>query len=307
MSKQYNNVFAYVRVSTEEQDLARQITSITEFCKVNNIPTNKVNLVEEKRSGKNFEDRPAYQRLKSNLRSGDLLIVAEISRLGRNLIEGTKEIIAFRENNIDIAITNAEMFSTFNKDSTQDKNIAFVFSQLGLLYAEMEREYLRERQRQGIEEARKKGIHLGRPKTKIPNNFKIVYDDWVNGLITGAEAIRRLNMSKPTFYRKVKEYQEKNALPSKEELFIERIRQEEREKILEELSLQSNTNVHSQSNDKIETEETYFSEDEGIELDFEDLVPLDSLSNYNTYSSENNSMDYLDFTTKLSDLNNSRE
>ncbi|MBQ8748940.1 MAG: recombinase family protein [Clostridia bacterium] len=161
--------FGYVRVSSKEQNIDRQME---EMYKQGLTPKQ---IFIDKQSGKNF-DRTNYQKMKSKLKSGDLLIIKSIDRLGRNydmIIEEWKEIV--NTINADIVVIDMPLLDT----RTESKNlvgkfISDIVLQILSFVAENERENIKKRQAEGIKIAKAQGKHLGRPKVVLPKKYTIV-------------------------------------------------------------------------------------------------------------------------------------
>lgn len=178
----------YVRVSTEEQETARQEAIMK------NYGVEKI--YSEKLSGKNT-DRPEFQKMIDFLREGDTLYVESISRLSRSIRDLLKTVDILAEKGV-ILISDKE------KIDTNTPNGRFMLSIFGAL-SELEREQTLQRQREGIEQAKKRGVYKGRVPIKIDEKrFKEVCKRWTDGEITAVEAMRKLNLSSNTFYRRVK-------------------------------------------------------------------------------------------------------
>lgn len=178
----------YIRVSTEEQETARQEAIMK------NYGVEKI--YSEKLSGKNT-DRPEFQKMIDFLREGDTLYVESISRLSRSIRDLLKTVDILSEKGV-ILISDKE------KIDTNTPNGRFMLSIFGAL-SELEREQTLQRQREGIEQAKKRGVYKGRVPIKIDEKrFKEVCKRWTDGEITAVEAMRKLNLSSNTFYRRVK-------------------------------------------------------------------------------------------------------
>ncbi len=191
--------YGYVRVSSITQNLDRQIEDM-----------HKVGLCDkqifaDKQSGKNFE-RVNYQKLKKKLKSGDLLIIKSIDRLGRNydmIIEEWKDIV--NNKNVDIKVLDMPLLDTrVEGRNLVGKFISDIVLQILSFVAENERENIKKRQAEGIKIAKLKGKHLGRPKFILPDNFETISQQYIKKEITLAEALSSLNMNKSTFYKKLK-------------------------------------------------------------------------------------------------------
>lgn len=193
--------FAYVRVSSKDQNEARQV----ETMKKEGVADRDVFI--DKASGKNFE-RPQYQLLKQMVRKGDVVIFDSITRMGRNMDDTMKEYRWFVENGVQLRFLKEPAINTGDGEDLIQK--ALQNAVLGLLaaFAEKERQEIRTRQAEGIAIAKAEGRHLGRPKATITPAFEEAYKLWRDGQITAVEAMEKAGMAKATFYRKVKEYEE---------------------------------------------------------------------------------------------------
>lgn len=205
-----SKIYGYARVSSKEQNLDRQIEAL-----INNGVAER-DIITDKASGKNFE-RPAYTSLKNHmLRSGDTLIIKSLDRLGRNKEQTKTELkelhqMGVRVKIIDLPTTMVEFAE--NQEWVLDMVNNILIEVLGTI-AEQERKTTRQRQAEGYaamkvnedgkKVSRKTGKVVGRQPIQKPINFDMVYDDWIKGNITAVEAMRKLNLSKTTFYRMVK-------------------------------------------------------------------------------------------------------
>ncbi|WP_341347096.1 recombinase family protein [Paenibacillus sp. FSL H3-0469] len=195
---------AYGRVSTKEQNVERQLLKFRE------LGIEERFVFVDKQSGKDF-DRPRYQAMRLMLREGDLVYVDALDRLGRDydgIITEWKYIT--REIGADIVCLDNEILFDSRKFKTMGdfgKVMEDQFLSLLAYVAEQERKKNRSRQAEGIEVARTEGVTFGRPKHEIDNTFIEVYEAWKSGEFTATEAMRRIGMKKPTFYRRVKEYE----------------------------------------------------------------------------------------------------
>lgn len=154
----------------------------------------------DKISGKNT-DRPALLEMLGFVREGDSVIVESISRFARN----TKDLLELTE---ELNNKHVQFISQKEKIDTDTPAGKFMLTIFGAV-AELEREYIRQRQREGIEIAKEQGKYRGRPEKQL-DNFGEVYVQWKQGEITAKSASKQLAVSRSTFYRKVAEYEEKN-------------------------------------------------------------------------------------------------
>lgn len=196
--------YGYVRVSSTTQNIARQMEEMEKqgLC--------KKQIYIDKQSGKDFE-RENYKRLKRKLKKGDLLIIKSIDRLGRNYDmiinewqDITKTIAA------DIYVIDFPLLDTrVEGKNLVGKFISDVVLQVLSFVAQNERENIRQRQAEGIRLAKLRGVHMGRPKYKLPSNFGAMVQKYHNHEITNVEAAKKLNMNRGTFLKYAKEYKEK--------------------------------------------------------------------------------------------------
>ena len=194
------SIYGYVRVSSLDQNEDRQLV---EMKKVN---IRSQNIYIDKQSGKNFE-RPEYKRLVETLKEGDLLYVLSIDRLGRNYEEIQEQWrILTKEKKVDICVIDMPLLDTRSGKDLMGTFIADLVLQILSFVAQSERENIRKRQEQGIAAAKAKGIKFGRPEVPVPDDFGKIIKDWDRGKISLSEALKKSNMTKTTFYRKVREY-----------------------------------------------------------------------------------------------------
>lgn len=193
-----NKVFGYVRVSSKEQKIDRQLNELL------NYGIDERDIYIDKQSGKDFE-RKEYLVLKNNLRENDLLIIKSIDRLGRNYEMILKEWqYLTKVLNVDIKVLDMPLL-----DTTKDKDLLGTFIsdlilQILSYVAHQERSFIKERQKDGIKNAKNKGVKFGRPKIEKPSNFSEVIDKWNKKEIKSKEAMEMLNLKPNTFYSLVK-------------------------------------------------------------------------------------------------------
>ena len=199
-----NKIWAYTRVSTREQSCLRQQQQIEEYAATHGLTIDRI--FEEKASGKNFQDRPVWQSLKlTTMRAGDLLILTEIDRLGRDYEQIKNEYSEIEKMGVDIVILENELLSTRGKSDLERKLIGDIVFSLLSYCAQKERMKLKERQAAGIALARADKKFKGKPKTPAPANFESVYVRWTEKKITALVAMSELGIKKDVFYRLVKE------------------------------------------------------------------------------------------------------
>lgn len=183
----------YIRVSTQEQNTMRQEVMMREL--------GVDELYIDRASGKNT-DRLELKKMMDYVRQGDTVIVESISRFARN----TKDLLELVER---LSAKHVEFVSRKEAIDTTTPTGKFMLTVFGAV-AELEREYILQRQREGIAIAKKQGKYTGRTAIEHPD-FARVVSRWQSGEWTAAEAMRRLGMSKSTFYRKVRQMQKKKS------------------------------------------------------------------------------------------------
>lgn len=191
-----NKLYGYARVSSRDQNEERQMISLQGF------GVEACNIFMDKMSGKDFK-RPQYQRLVKKLRAGDTLIIPSIDRLGRNYDEIIFQWrLLTKEKDVDIVVLDMPLLDTRkeNKDLT-GVFIEDLVLQILSYVAQCEREKIRERQREGIDAAHKRGVKFGRPRIKKPKNFSKVSAQWRNKEISSRVAAAQLGVAQQTFLR----------------------------------------------------------------------------------------------------------
>ncbi|HCT89774.1 MAG TPA: resolvase [Lachnospiraceae bacterium] len=189
-------VYGYVRVSTREQNEDRQLLALRE----KKIP--KKNIHIDKQSGKDF-NRPMYLRMLRKLKKDDLIYIKSIDRLGRNYEEILEQWrILTKEKKVDIVVLDMPLLDTRRGKDLMGTFLSDIVLQVLSFVAENERKNIRERQKEGIEAAKMRGVQFGRPQASMPDNFGTVCTMWINKEISGEEAAKKCNLTRATFYRK---------------------------------------------------------------------------------------------------------
>ncbi len=203
-------VYGYHRTSTKEQHLDRGIQEITRFCKENGYKLERI--YTDQQTGKNFS-RPRYTVLRDDiLREGDILIITEVDRLGRNKKDTLEELRLLSNRSIRVMIL--EIPTTLQDLSRMDNAMAKMILEtvnhmLIELYAAMaqaEIEKKEKRQREGIEQMKQRGEwdKYGRPHIQKPQNWDEVIEKWKSGELSAVEAMRLTGIKKSSFYKLVK-------------------------------------------------------------------------------------------------------
>jgi len=202
--------FAYIRVSSREQNEARQIDTMLA------MGISEENIFIDKASGKNT-DRPAYQLLKIKLRAGDTVTFDSITRLSRNMSDIKKEYEWFVQQGIGLQFVAEPMLNTKAGSSSNDvmqRAVSEIILTLLAAFAEKERTDIKQRQAEGIAAARRRGQRLGRPAITYATLdsqhravFHAQYKRWKDGKQTAVQAFTNAGFTKSTWYKIVKEYE----------------------------------------------------------------------------------------------------
>ena len=193
--------YGYARVSSREQNEDRQMIAFDEA----NVP--KENIFVDKQSGKYF-NLPKNLRLLRRLKVDDVLFVKSIDRLGRDYAEILEQWrILTKEKKIDIVVIDMPLLDTRRGKDLMGTFLSDIVLQVLSFVAENERKNIRQRQKEGIEAAKLRGVQFGRPLKPMPENFRHIYDRWIGKEITGEEAAQLCNVARATFYRKVREWE----------------------------------------------------------------------------------------------------
>ena len=188
-----NMAYGYIRVSSKDQNEERQLIAMRE------AGVSDHHIFRDKQSGKNF-DRPAYQRLMRKLKPDDTLIIKSIDRLGRNYEEILEQWrIITKEKRAAIVVLDMPLLDTRQGRDLTGTLIADIVLQLLSYVAQTEREFIRQRQAEGIAAAKAKGVRFGRKPIERPANYESVLGEWMAGKISAREAAKRLNISRQTF------------------------------------------------------------------------------------------------------------
>lgn len=162
--------YAYIRVSSKDQNIARQVEAIQE------IGLTKKQMYIDKQSGKDFI-RKNYQRLVRKLKAGDELYIKSIDRLGRDydeILEQWRYLTKVKD--IDMIVLDFPLLDTRNQvNGVTGKFIADLVLQIFSYVAQIERENTKQRQAEGIRIAKEKGVQFGRPKHDFPEDFEEIY------------------------------------------------------------------------------------------------------------------------------------
>lgn len=195
--------YAYARVSTDKQNVDRQVYELKEYVE-------ETFIYIDKESGKDF-NRHNYQKLKKALKKGDELYIKSIDRLGRNYDLITAEFRQLSKHiGVIIYILDMPFINTFNDTILDDSLRTFIIDivlQILSFVAENERINIKNRQKEGIKIAKLNGKHLGRPALILPNSFVDIIKQVKDKTLSVSNAIKLLNISKTSYYKYLKIYQ----------------------------------------------------------------------------------------------------
>ena len=193
MNENTGRLYGYIRVSTKEQNEERQRLAMHDF------GIDQSNIFMDRQSGKDF-DRPGWQKLMRKLKPGDTLVIKSIDRLGRNydeILEQWRSIT--REKRSAIVVLDMPLLDTRQGRDLTGTLIADIVLQLLSYVAQTEREFIRQRQAEGIAAAKARGVHMGRLPMEIPDSFPSVYARWKQGEVSGRGAAQLLGVAQHTF------------------------------------------------------------------------------------------------------------
>ena len=190
-----NKIYGYMRVSTKEQNEDRQRIAMMEY----GVP--KKNLFLDKQSGKDF-DRPGYRKLLDTLREGDTLVIKSIDRLGRNYDEILEQWrILVKEKKVGITVLDMHFLDTGENRDLLGRLVAEIMLQVLSYVAQQEREFIRQRQAEGIAAAKQRGVRFGQREKPIPEEFYDIRQLWACGKISASMAARKLGVARNTFMK----------------------------------------------------------------------------------------------------------
>ncbi len=201
------NKFGYVRVSSSDQNEARQVSALQKI----GIP--QKNIYIDKQSGKDF-NRPRYKAMLKRLKKNDVLYITSIDRLGRNYQEIQAQWISLTHKaGVDIVVLDMPLLDTRRGKDLIGTFIADLVLQILSFVAQSERENIRQRQAEGIAAAKSRGVKLGRPPNELPINFHEAYMLWKSGHASAAKAAKICGMNPSTFRYQAQRYIPPNDRP----------------------------------------------------------------------------------------------
>jgi len=181
--------YAYIRVSSKEQNEDRQLIAMLD----RGIPKSRIFV--EKLSGKDIK-RPALNELINKIQKGDVVVVESVSRFARNTQDFLLLLTKLESKDVEFISLKEQMDTA----TPAGRFMRTVFAAT----AELEREYLLQRQAEGVDAAKKRGVVFGRPK-KEPKNFEEIVIQWQNKKIDFKEALRKTGLKSSTFYSRLRE------------------------------------------------------------------------------------------------------
>ena len=194
--------YGYARVSTTDQHADRQLTALLAS------GVERKSIFIDRKSGRNF-DRPAWKRLRRRLRKGDLLVVQSIDRLGRSYGEVQDEWRWITKTlGAEVQVLDMPLLDTRKNKNLLGTFIADLVLQVLAYCAQFEREAILTRQRQGIDEAKKRGVRFGRPRCEMPPEFAEAMEMVRSGEISGRQGAQLCGMSYSTFRERMRKFRE---------------------------------------------------------------------------------------------------
>ena len=189
------NVYGYIRVSSKDQNEDRQRIAMREF------GVQDCHVFMDKQSGKDFE-RPGYQTLMRRIKPADTLVIKSIDRLGRNYEEIMEQWrIITKEKQAAIVVLDMPLLDTRQGRDLAGTLIANIVLQLLSYVAQTEREFIRQRQAEGIAAAKARGVKFGRKPAERPKEFTDLRCEWKNGQISARKAAVQLGITHRTFLK----------------------------------------------------------------------------------------------------------
>lgn len=190
-----NWVYGYARVSSREQNEERQVLALQDF------GIQKEQIILDKQSGKDFK-RAGYESLVEKMNPGDTLVIKSIDRLGRNYNEILEQWrILTREKGVAIVVLDMPLLDTRQGKDLTGTLIADIVLQLFSYVAQTEREFIHQRQAEGIAAAKARGIKFGRKPMERPKDYPIVREQWEKGILSARKAAIQLEITHRTFLK----------------------------------------------------------------------------------------------------------
>lgn len=188
-----HKTYGYARISSKDQREDRQILALNRF--------GVEQIFVDQQSGKDF-DRPQYRRLLRKLKAGDTIVVKSIDRLGRNYAEILEQWrVITKDKGAAIVVLDTPLLDTRQRQDIIGTLIADLVLQIMSAFAQLERDFIRQRQAEGIAAAKARGVKFGRQPLPKPDNYADVVALWKDGKISGRKAAKLLGVSNFTFIR----------------------------------------------------------------------------------------------------------
>ena len=188
-----SKIYGYARVSSKDQREDRQIVALKHF--------GIDQIFIDKQSGKDF-NRPQYKKLIRKLKPNDVLVVKSIDRLGRNYAEILDQWrIITKDKGAAIVVLDTPLLDTRQRQDIIGTLIADLVLQIMSAFAQIERDFIHQRQAEGIAAAKARGVKFGRQPLPKPDNYPEVYALWKDVKISGRKAAKLLGVSNFTFIR----------------------------------------------------------------------------------------------------------
>lgn len=187
--------YGYVRVSSRDQNEERQIIAMHEF------GVDDKQIYMDKQSGKDFE-RPQYKKLMRKIKTGDTLVIKSIDRLGRNYDEILVQWrFITKQKQVAIVVLDMPLLDTRQNRDLTGTLIADIVLQLLSYVAQTERDFIKQRQKEGIAAAKARGVQFGRTPMERPADYDQIKASWFQEKISAREAGRQLGVTHKTFLR----------------------------------------------------------------------------------------------------------
>lgn len=205
-----NKIFAYMRISTnhktQKTDRQKQVIIEYSICNGFNIDEFVSDIIT---GGTKADNRPNYHNMKKQLRNGDVLVISDIDRLGRNADDVIVEIKDLQSRGIRVVALDVPFLNDWEKmnDDSLSKMIIDIFVTLKVHIALQEKEKIHDRVMQGLDVAKKKGKKLGRPATGVPKEFIKEYNKFQSGeygSISVVQFAKLQGIAVSTFYKYVR-------------------------------------------------------------------------------------------------------
>ena len=184
--------YGYVRVSTKEQNVDRQLAAMK--------AADVTNILIDKASGKDF-DRPQYKKLRKKLKRGDLLVIQSLDRFGRSyddIIDEWRYLV--KTVGVDVKVLDMPLLDTRQGEGLIGKFVSDIVLQILSFVAETERRKIKERQAQGIKCAKERGVKFGRPHVQLPDNMNELLVRYMNHEFTLRAAATAAGIPSSTFW-----------------------------------------------------------------------------------------------------------